>query len=106
MTAPTEGQTTTKAKGAKPRLSARQRDALEAIEDQCRPVRLSRGDEETVVPMSMWQLGNSFGYRFSYEREFERFCEKLEARGLIRIERKQFIYITDAGKAAVGAKTP
>ena len=103
---PTEGQTTTEAKGAKPRLSARQREVLETIEANCRPVRLSLREDETVVPVSMWQLGNSFGHCFFYERQFEKFCENLEARGLIRIERKQFIYITDAGKLAVGAKTP
>lgn len=88
---------------SKPRLSRRQREVLESIEECCRPAPLCNGAEPTVVPASMFQLGVTFGHEFLYERDFERFVENLQERGFVRIERKQFIYITDEGKAAVGA---
>lgn len=103
---PTEGQTTTEAKGAKPRLSARQRGMLEAIETICRPQQLDFKGPPVVIPANTMQLGVFYQNTFWYERDLERFLENLERRGFIRIERRHFIYITDAGKAAVGAKTP
>lgn len=86
---------------SKPRLSPRQRDVLVTIHDCCRPVRFGIGDEKTVIPANMFQLGMTFACEFFYEREFERFIQNLERRGFVRIENRQFIYITDAGKAAV-----
>lgn len=86
---------------AKHRLSKRQRDVLETIELNCRPVELKWGEGSRVIPVSMWKLGQSFMDCFWYESEFKRFMENLESRGFIRIEKRDFIYITDAGREAV-----
>ncbi len=102
----TEGQTTTEAKGAKPRLSARQREMLETIEKICRPQQIDLKGPLRTIPANMMQLGGMYEYTFQSERDFEMFLKNLEARGFVRIERVHFVYITDAGKAAVGAKTP
>ena len=101
---PTKGQTTTEAKGAKPRLSARQREVLETIESICRPQQIDLKGPLRVIPANTMQLGGMYEYTFQSERDFEIFLKNLEARGFIRIERRHFVYITDAGKSAVGAQ--
>lgn len=85
---------------AKVRLSKRQRDVLETIDYNTAPSPYCEGK---VVPVSVGQLGNTYQHDFWYENEFRRFLENLESRGFIRIEKREFIYITDAGKEAIGA---
>lgn len=88
---------------SKPRLSKRQREVLETIEFNCRPVQIHTGERDRVVPVSVWSLGNAYQHDFWYESEFRRFLENLVSRGFIRIEKREFIYITEEGKAAVAS---
>ena len=85
------------------RLSSRQREVLDVIEFNCRPVNVGRVESDSrVIPVYMGHLGNMFQHCFWYERELRRFLENLESRGLITIEKREFIYITDEGRRALG----
>lgn len=85
------------ARAAKVRLSARQREVLELVEAACRPVELKYGEPERIIPLYIDHLPDLF---FT-NSERRRFIENLESRGLLRIDRGIFIYITEAGKSAL-----
>ena len=76
------------------RLSPRQRKVLAAVNAACEPVQLRHGEPDRVVPLYIDHVPELF---FS-EREREKFLENLESRGLVRIDRRYFIYATDKGR--------
>ncbi len=82
------------------RLSEKQRRVLGMIADACAPTHTYADDEPHVVPFYVERLG---WVMFDSESERSRFLERLEARGLIRVERNSFAYITEAGTAALSS---
>lgn len=83
------------------RLRKNQRRILEMVEQACLPARLCALDDPDgpprVIPLYIEHLPDLW----IYERERQVFIENLAARGLIRIEKRNFLYITDAGREAV-----
>ena len=75
------------------RLSQRQMDMLLALDGT---------NEPDTVCMYIEHLPRQ--HSFNSERERERFLDNLERRGLISINRKCFIRLTDAGAAVVRSK--
>lgn len=61
-------------------------------------------DGKRHIPACITNISDDIGGLFVYESEFERFVRDLEERGWVRIERRWFVYLTDAGEAALTAQ--
>lgn len=77
------------------RISAKQRQFLEAIRDmpQYRPG-VPLGLCWTNIPGSVW-------FSFRTESAVQRWIQSMRDRGLIRIENQHFYYLTEAGMKAI-----
>ena len=79
------------------RLSKLQSEILGRIADACQPVQKSILDKTLhITPLYKGSLEGSW----IYDRELDAFLKRLEVRGLIRIEKDCFLYITDTGNGA------
>ncbi|WP_382513077.1 hypothetical protein [Streptomyces sp. NPDC057020] len=65
------------------RLGKRERAVLEWIAD---------GEPRVLHRVPEWACAGFF-----YESQFQRHCERMEAKGLLRFEKRQFIRITELG---------
>lgn len=80
------------------RISERQKLVLRTIELANVPVQLHNDEQERVIPLYIDHVPS---HCFWSESELQRFLKNLEKRGLIRIEKRFFLYLTDAGRAAL-----
>lgn len=67
------------------RIGKRERAVLEWIAD---------GQPRVLHRVPDWACAGFF-----YESEFQRHCERMEGKGLLRFEKRQFIRITELGQA-------
>lgn len=79
------------------RLSQKQREVLQFVSDCCKPDKDIETGETTVIPAYAPKLE----IKFDNQSEMDRFLNNLEQRGFIRIDRRNFLYITEAGCAAI-----
>lgn len=80
------------------RMGPQQRHILELIADACVPQKLEPlSKKKTVIPLSAMHLPDVF----ATTNDERRFLENLESRGLIEIRQRNFLYITNAGLAAL-----
>lgn len=85
------------------RLSVKQVKFLTIVEVQNRPVFIELAHKEpTSLPH---YVGLEFAYKWGFRSEGDatRWLENLQARGLLKLDKRDFVRITDAGKQALAA---